>query len=60
MAKKKAKKWIQSANIQEGALTKKAEAKGMTIKQYCAQSNLSARSQRQCNLARTFAKMQHK
>ncbi|MFA5345370.1 MAG: hypothetical protein WC315_03770 [Candidatus Omnitrophota bacterium] len=60
MAKKKTKKWIQSADIQEGALTKKAEAKGMTITQYCAQPNLSSKSQKQCNLAKTFAKMRHR
>jgi len=51
------KKWIKGAISRPGALTRKAKAKGMTIRQYCAQPNLSTRSKRQCNLAkilRTF------
>ena len=60
MAKKKKKKWIQGAKIKKGALTKKAKAKGMSISEYCAQSNLSAKSKKQCNLAKTFKKMSKK
>lgn len=61
MAKpKKAKKWIAQADIQEGALTAKAKAADKTIKQYCAQPNLSPKSQKQCVLAKTFAKMRKK
>ena len=55
MAKKK--KWIQSAAIEEGALTKKAKAEGMSITEYCSQEGLSTKSKRQCNLAATFRKM---
>jgi hypothetical protein len=60
MAKKKVNKWIGKADIQEGALTAKAKAEGKTITQYCSQPNLSSKSQKQCNLALTFAKMRHK
>jgi hypothetical protein len=49
-----AKKWIAGAIKRPGALTRKAKAKGMTIDQYCAQENLSTRSKRQCNLAKTL------
>lgn len=59
MAKKKVKKWIQKADIQPGALTAKAQAAGKTIPQFCAQPNLSPKPQKQCNLAKTFAKMRH-
>ncbi len=59
MAKKKAK-WVQQADLHEGALTAKAKAAGKTIPQYCAQDNLSSKSQKQCNLAKTFAKMRKK
>jgi hypothetical protein len=57
---KKPKKWVQQADLQEGALTAKAKAAGKTISQYCAQDNLSSKSVRQCNLAKTFAKMRKK
>jgi lambda repressor-like predicted transcriptional regulator len=56
MAKKKTK-WVQAADLHEGALTAKAKAEGKTIAQYCAQSDLSSKSQKQCVLAKTFAKM---
>jgi len=59
MAKKK-KKWIQGADIQEGALTKKAQAAGMTVPQFCAQEHRDTKTQRQCNLAKTFSKMHKK
>ena len=57
MAKKKDKRWIQKADIEEGALTRKAEAKGMSISEFCAQPDLSSKSRKQCNLAKTFRKM---
>jgi len=60
MAKKQPKKWVQAADLHEGALTNKANAQGKTIEQYCSQPNLSSKSQKQCNLAKTFAKMRHK
>ena len=39
-----------------GALTRKAKAKGMTVKQFCARLPKSAdtRTKRQCNLAKTL------
>jgi hypothetical protein len=43
------KKFIQKAIKRPGDLTRKAKAAGMTIAQYCAQSNLSPLSQDQCN-----------
>ena len=52
-----AKKWIQGANIKAGALTRKAKAAGMTISAYCGQKNLSGKTKRQCNLAKTFRGM---
>lgn len=52
MAKKK--KWIKGAIKRPGALTRKAKAAGMTIRQYCAQPNLSKLSKQQCRLAKTL------
>ena len=43
-----------------GRLTRKAKAKGMTVSQYCAQKNLSTKSKRQCNLAKTYKKYRKK
>jgi hypothetical protein len=57
MAKKKPDKWIQKADLDEGALTQKAKNKGMTISQFCAQSNLTSKSKKQCRLAQTFSRM---
>ena len=57
MAKKKAKKWIQGAISHPGALTKAAQAAGKSITEYCAQGSLSAKRQRQCNLAKTLRSM---
>lgn len=48
------KKWIKGAIKRPGALTRKAKRAKKTITQYCAQSNLSTQSQRQCNLYRTL------
>lgn len=55
MAKKK-KKWIKGAIKRPGALTKAAKAKGMSIAEYCAQSNLSTLAKRRCNLWKTLKK----
>jgi len=55
MAKKK-KKWIAGAIKKPGALTKAAKAKGMTISEYCAQSNLSSLGKKRCNLWKTLKK----
>ena len=52
-----AEKWIQRAIKHPGALTAKAKAAGMTIKQYCSQSGLSTHSKRQCALARTLERL---
>lgn len=57
MAKKRPKKWIAAADIQEGALTAKAKAAGKSITEYCSQGNLTTKSKRQCNLATTFRRM---
>lgn len=49
-----AKHWIQGAVKHPGALTKKAKAAGKTISQYCAGSNLSPQTKKQCALAKTL------
>ncbi len=56
MAKKK-KNWISKAKLDEGSLTKKADAAGKTIEEFCAGKNLDTKTTRQCNLAKTFRKM---
>ncbi len=50
------KNFIQAAIKHPGALTKKAKAAGKTIAQYCAGSNLTTQSKRQCNFAKTLKK----
>jgi len=60
MAKRKKKDWIDEADLDKGALTRKAQAAHKTIAQFCAQPNLSPKSQKQCNLAKTFKKMRDK
>ena len=56
MAKKE--KWIQKADLEEGSLTAKAKRAGFTSwEAYCNQPNLSAKTQRQCNLAKTLTEM---
>lgn len=60
MAKKKKTKWVQAADIQEGALTAKAKEAGMTMNAFCVQSDLSPKSTKQCNLMKTFARMNRK
>lgn len=58
--RKKKKKWIQAANIKEGALTNMAKAAGFTNwRAFCAQpkSKLSPLAQRRCNLAKTLSRI---
>ena len=55
MAKQK-KKFIQKAIKRPGALTAKAKAAHKTIDQYCAGSDLSPLSQKQCNFYQTVLK----
>jgi hypothetical protein len=58
MAKKKKKKWIQKADIKEGALTEQAKRAGYPSWQsFCAQSDLSPTARRRCALARTLTKL---
>lgn len=58
MAKKKPKKWIQGANLKEGALSEMARKAGYSTWQaYCNQENLSPLARRRCNLARTLTKI---
>jgi len=60
MAKKKAKKFIQKAIKNPGALTRQAAAAGMSISEFCAQGNLSGTTQKRCNLAKTLKGMAKK
>lgn len=58
-------KWIQSAIKRPGALTKKAEEAGMTVKEYTAKvkanpEQYDERTRRQANLARTLSKLRKK
>ena len=62
MAKKKGGKWIQKANLKEGAFTKKAKAAGMSVQAYARKvsanpGNYDSRTVKQANLAKTFKKM---
>jgi len=54
------KKWIQAADIEEGALTRAARRAGMSIDAFCAQKNLSTLNQKRCNLRKTFAEIRPK
>jgi len=59
---KKKKKWIQKANLKEGAFTKKAKAAGMSVSEYARSvlkkgSKASAQTKKQARLAQTFRKM---
>lgn len=59
MAKKKKKKWIQKADIKEGALTEMAKRAGFASwKAYCAQpkEKLSPLARKRCALAKTLTK----
>ncbi len=56
------KNWIQGAVKRPGAFTKKAKAAGMSVQQFAThvdknKSKYSTRTERQANLAQTFAKM---
>jgi hypothetical protein len=46
--------WIKNAIKKPGALTASAKRAGMSISEYCAQSNLSTKSKQRCNLAKTL------
>lgn len=60
MAKKK-DKWIQKADIKEGALKKQAKEAGFdSWQQFCAQPGLSPLAEKRCQLAKTFEKMSKK
>ena len=56
------KKWFQGAVKRPGAFTKKAKAAGMSVQQFAKhvddnKSKYSTRTERQANLAQTFASM---
>ena len=56
------KDWIQGAGKRPGAFTKKAKAAGMSVQQFPKhvddnKEKYSTRTERQANLAQTFAKM---
>lgn len=58
--KKKPKKWIQAANIKEGALTEMAQRAGFSSwRAYCAQpkGKLSPLARKRCTLARTLTRI---
>jgi hypothetical protein len=60
MAKKRPKKWIQAANIKEGALTGMAKQAGFsTWRTFCAQpeEKLSSLAKRRCALAKTLTRI---
>lgn len=46
--------WIKKAIKNPGALTSQAKRAGMSISEYCKQGNLSTKSKRRCNLAKTL------
>jgi hypothetical protein len=57
---KRKKKWIQKADIKEGALTNMAEQAGFnTWRSFCAQpaSKLSPLAEKRCSLARTLTRI---
>jgi len=59
------KQWIQEAIKRPGALTKKAEKAGMTVKEYTAKvkanpQEYDERTRRQANLAATLSKLRKK
>ncbi len=58
----KDKKWIQKANLKEGAFTKKAKEAGYGVQTYASRvlknpENFDKKTVRQAQLARTFKKM---
>jgi hypothetical protein len=59
------KKWIQKADLDEGAFTRKAKRAGMGVQAYAKHvlregSRASAKTKKQAALARTFKKMSKK
>lgn len=59
------KKWIQGAIKRPGALTKKAEEAGVTVKEYISKvkanpEQYDERTKRQVNLAQTLGKLRKK
>jgi len=59
------KKWIQDAIKRPGALTKKAEEAGVTVKEYIGKvkanpEQYDERTKRQVNLAQTLGKLRKK
>jgi len=62
---KKTKKWVQKADIKEGAFTKKAKAAGMGVQEFANKvlankEKYDTKTVRQANLAKTFKKMSKK
>lgn len=59
--KPKRKKWIQGADIKEGAFTKKAKAAGKTVREYAAEKkDAPGKLGKQARLAQTFEGMAKK
>lgn len=57
-----AKKWIQGMHMKEGALTKKAKARGLSVAAFAAKvranpDRYDARTRKQASLARMLRKM---
>jgi len=64
-SRQKETKWIQGANLDEGAFTRKAKGAGMSVQEYAAKvtkpgSKASAKTKKQAVLAKTFKKMGRK
>lgn len=58
---KRKKKWIQKADIKEGAFTAKANAAGKSVAEYAAEkADAPGRLGKQARLAQTFEKMNRK
>jgi len=56
------KKWIQKADLKEGAFTKKAKAKNETVREYAKEvlkkgSKATTKTKKQAVLAQTLKKM---
>jgi hypothetical protein len=55
-----AEKFIQAANLKEGAFTAKANAAGMGVQEYARKmQHAPGKTGKQARLAMTFAKMAH-
>ncbi len=57
-----AKKWIQGANLNEGAFTRKARRAGMSVQEFAShvlanKEDYDSTTVKQAKLARTFKKM---